>query len=410
MFKSSKRKIVAAIMSVLTFLWVGTLCVIYISSYSDVKYNDREMLKEHATLYVLNQHTDIAPEPIKPFPNKGPHSDTDRFKLSTFYSVALSYDGSVLEIRNDKAVIYTDKELEEAAKKAVLRNAPSGEIDDLIYYKVDKNGYILVAFMDNTIIHESMNTLFRYTLIFGGVALVCLFFLAVYLAKRIVDPLEESYKKQKQFVSDAGHELKTPVSVISANSELLSREIGENQWLSNIQYEAARMGTLVGQLLELARSENVTEETEELDMSHLVKGEVLPFEAVLYEQALTLYTDISDGLIIQGDAAKIKQLVAILLDNAVKHSAGGNEVWLTLQKEHGYAKLSVKNRGEEIKKEDIPQLFDRFYRVDTVRNSDSNHYGLGLAIAKAIATSHKGKIGVECFDGFVEFSVTIPLI
>lgn len=149
--------------------------------------------------------------------------------------------------------------------------------------------------MDNTIMEESVSTLFRYTLIFGGIAMVLFLFLSIFLAKKIVTPLEESYKKQKQFISDAGHELKTPVSVVSVNAELLSREIGDNQWLSNIQYENQRMGLLVSQLLQLARTENVLPQMERIDFSHLVIGESLPFESVAFEQGLVLKCEIEPG-------------------------------------------------------------------------------------------------------------------
>ncbi|MBE6931564.1 MAG: GHKL domain-containing protein [Ruminococcaceae bacterium] len=410
MFKKSRKKIVAAIMSILTLLWVGTLCVIYVSSYFEVATTNQEMLKEHAERYMLEKPMGGAFDPMKPFPDRGPHFDTNQFKLSTFYTVAISYDNNVIEIRNDDAAVYTDAELESAARQVLKKSNTNGVIDNLVYYRMDKGGYTLVSFMDNTIIRESMNTLFRYTLIFGGVAIIALYFLAAYLANKIVTPLEESYQKQKQFISDAGHELKTPVSVVSANAELLSREIGDNQWLQNIQYENERMGMLVGQLLDLARTENVAPQMEHIDFSRLVAGEALPFESVAFEKGLTLNTNITSNIGVIGSSTQLKQIVSILLDNAIRHSKGGGEVWLSLTKEHGFAKLSVINKGDEIPAEQREHIFERFYRVDTARNSEDKHYGLGLAIAKAITTSHKGNIAVLCFDGFVEFRVQIPTI
>ena len=263
--------------------------------------------------------------------------------------------------------------------------------------------------MDNTVINERAMTLFRYTLIFGGVALILFFFLSMYLAKKIVSPLEESYQKQKQFISDAGHELKTPISVVSANAELLCREIGNNQWLQNIQYENERMGILVGQLLDLARTENVTPQMEHIDFSRLVAGETLPFESVAFEKGLTLSTNIANDIDVVGNSTQLKQIVSVLLDNAIRHSEGAGEVRLTLTKERNFAKLSVINKGCEIPAEKREQIFERFYRVDTARNDDK-HYGLGLAIAKAIAISHKGHIDVLCYNGFVEFRVHIPTV
>lgn len=410
MFKKSRKKIVAAIMSVLTLLWVGTLCVIYVSSYFEVASKNREMLKEHAEQYMLEKPMGGAFDPMKPFPDRGPHINTNQFKLSTFYAVAISYDDMVIELKNDDAAIYTDAELEQAARQALKKTETNGVIGNLIYYKMDKGGYMLVSFMDNTIIRASMNTLFRYTLIFGGVAILALYFLAVYLAKRIVKPLEESYQKQKQFISDAGHELKTPVSVVSANAELLSREIGDNQWLANIQYENERMGKLVGQLLELARTENVKPQMEPIDFSRLVAGGTLPFESVAYEHGLTLDSQIAEGVIVQGNSTQLSQLVSILVDNAIQHGQSGKEVLVSLVHTRSAVVFSVINDGEPIAQEQMTQLFERFYRADEVRNGEDKHYGLGLAIAKAIVEVHHGKIEVSCYDGKVCFAVRLPKI
>jgi len=416
MFKKSRRKIVAAIMSILVLLWVGTLGIIYASSYFEMKHQNEQMLKAHAQMYSLpNSFGEMMP-PNRPRPdgnhgfNPGFDPQSPMFQLSTFYTVAVSYDGEILEIKNEPPTVHSDDDLKELTQRIIKDNKQYGTDDNLAFYKTDKGGYTLVTFMDNTVINESAMTLFRYTLIFGGVALVLFFFISMYLAKRIVNPLEESYQKQKQFISDAGHELKTPVSVVSANAELLSREIGDNQWLQNIQYENERMGMLVGQLLDLARTENVAPQMEHIDFSRLVAGEALPFESVAFEKGLTLNTNITSNIGVIGNSTQLKQIVSILLDNAIRHSKEEGEVWLTLSKEHGVSKLSVINKGDEIPAEQREQIFERFYRVDTARNGEDKHYGLGLAIAKAITTSHKGNIAVRCFDGFVEFRVQIPTI
>lgn len=414
MFKKSRRKIVAAIMSILVLLWVGTLGVIYASSYLEMSKQNQEMLQAHAEMYNLpNSFGEMMP-PNRPAPGGNPNfkpgfnPESPKFQLTTFYTVAVSYEAEILEIKNEPPTVHTDADLERLAKQIIKGEKNNGTENNLAFYKVDKGGYTLVVFIDNTVINESAMTLLRYTLIFGGVAMVVFFFLSVYLARKIVSPLEESYQKQKQFISDAGHELKTPVSVVNANAELLSRELGDNQWLQNIQYENERMGMLVGQLLDLARTENVTPQMEHIDFSRLVAGEALPFESVAYEKGLVLNCSISNGVGVIGNSAQLKQIVSILLDNAIRHSKEQGEVWLTLVKEHGFANLSVINKGDEISAEQREQIFERFYRVDTARNGEDRHYGLGLAIAKAITASHKGQIEVLCYNGFVEFKVQIP--
>lgn len=414
MFKKSKRKIVAAIMSILVLLWVGTLGVIYASSYFEMKNQNEQMLQAHAEMYTLPQSFEQMMPPGRPMPG-GNHGgkpgfdpESPKFQLSTFYTVAISYGGEILEIKNAPPTVHSNDDLESLARRIIENGEYTGTEDNLTFLKADKNGYVLVAFMDNTVVNESAMTLFRYTLIFGSVALVLFFFLSVFLAKKIVDPLEESYQKQKQFISDAGHELKTPVSVVSANAELLSREIGDNQWLANIQYENERMGKLVGQLLELARTENVKPQMEYLDLSRLVSGGVLPFESVAYENGLTLNSQIADGIIALGNSTQLCQLVSILVDNAIRHSRNGKEVFISLTHTRSTAVLSVINDGEPIPQEQIAHLFERFYRADEARNGDDKHYGLGLAIAKGIVEAHHGKIEVTCYDGKVCFKVRIP--
>ncbi|MBQ6753262.1 MAG: HAMP domain-containing histidine kinase, partial [Clostridia bacterium] len=218
----------------------------------------------------------------------------------------------------------------------------------------------------------------------------------------IVKPLEESYEKQKRFISDAGHELKTPVSVVNANAELLEREIGQNQWLENIQYENERMGNLVTQLLDLARLENVETVKEEVNFSKVTAGEALPFESVAFEKGISLETEIEDNVLVEGNSAQLKQVVSILIDNALRHSKGA-KVSVALKKTHGQAVLSVTNEGDEIPPEQRERIFERFYRADEARTGGENNYGLGLAIAKSVADSHGGTLSVECRDGLVEF-------
>ncbi len=419
MFRRSKWKIVAAIMAALAVLLLGTLAVIYLSSYREVAATNRGMLDRYAQLYALELRPGKPPEePGKPglsAPFRRPEGprfeDTPAFQLSTFYSVAVSKeDGSVLAVDNSDREIYTDAQLQDYALQIVASGSAGGSKERLLYAAVDKGSYTLVAFMDNTLMQDSMTTLFRYTLLFGSMAMVVLFFAALFLASRIVRPLEESYEKQKQFVSDAGHELKTPVSVISANADMLGREIGENPWLGNIQYENARMGALVTQLLELARTEQVAPEKTQVDLGRIVLGEALPFETVLFENGLRLQCDVAEGLPVLGNAPQLSQLVSILLDNAVRHSRAGGTVRVELRREKAHGVLSVTNEGTTIPEEQQKHLFDRFYRGDAARTGDENRYGLGLAIAKAIVTAHHGQISVASSNGITVFTAVLPAL
>lgn len=314
-----------------------------------------------------------------------------------------------MAVDNADMSTYSEEELTELAEKILEKGKGDGMEGRLLYRMEDKGDYMLVAFLDNTLMLESAGTLVNYTLIFGGVALVVIFFLANYLAGRIVAPLEESYERQKQFISDAGHELKTPVAVISANLELLARETGENQWLSNIQYENQRMSALITQLLDLVRAENARPQMEPVDLSRLVWGETLPFEPVAYEKGLALNSSIEEEIWVNGNSVQLKQLTSILIDNGIRHGNQGKEICLELKRIKNSAVLSVANEGREISEEQKKHLFERFYRIDQARAPEGDHYGLGHAIAKAIAQVHKGSIQVQCRDGMVIFLVKLPL-
>lgn len=420
MFRKSRKRIVAAIMSILMVLFIGTLVVIYASSYHELSERNESMLERHARMYELGEHLDIfhsAPddffedspdeEPYFEYPLKKPFEESRSFVLSTFYSVAVADDGVVLATDTGDRELYDEKTLEAYALEILQSGKRQGTKGDLVYLVEAKKGYTLVAFIDNTIMRRSMTTLLRNTFLFGSAALVLIFFLAVFLAGRIVKPLEESDRRQKQFISDAGHELKTPISVINANAELLGREVGENRWLSNIRYENERMGRLVVQLLELTRAEQTGAKPEKIDFSRLVSGGVLPFESVAYEKGLLIDTQITENITVMGSPTQLSQLVAILTDNAISHSNGGSQITVRLTENRSHAVLTVINAGEAIGQEAAQRIFERFYRIDEARTGDETHYGLGLSIAKAVVQAHKGTIEVRCYDGLVEFRATV---
>lgn len=422
MFKKTRVKIILSIMAVIIVILLGTMAIIYGTSYAQMSADNQQMLKLYARQYSLKHTGDsnrskeeeekenVRPkEPEKMSHNVPPPEKKHKFDVSTFYAVAISGDGTVLQVDNEAGTMYSDATLTEYAQKIISGTSKKGVKGSLAYYKSEKKDYTLVVFMDNVVMQGGMVMLFRNTMIFGCFSIVAVFIAAIFLARRIVSPLEESYQKQKQFISDAGHELKTPISVVGASAELLEKEIGDNQWLSNIQYENERMASLVKQLLELTKTENVALQLERVDFSRLTAGEILPFESIAFEHGLQLESQITEGIYVNGDSGRLKQLVSILIDNAICHSENCNVVNITLQAEHNYAKLSVVNHGKEIPVEQQKQIFERFYRIDSARSGDDRHFGLGLAIAGAITNSHNGEITVSCEKGEIEFSVQLPI-
>ena len=419
MFGKTKRKIVFTVAFSLIALMTVTLATIYISNRIALDRDNREMLKTFAERYTLeeqgerqdgDQRPDDAPEP-KPGDRNEPPDDrrgkNERaFRLSTFYSVAYSKDGEVLAVNGGE--LQSRESVLERAASIMKTGRTSGKSGNMTYLVEEREDFTLVAMIDGTINDDHQTRLFYQMLIIGAAATAVLFVLSIFLARAIVRPLEENDKRQKRFVSDAGHELKTPIAVISANGELLRRQIGENEWLDNIDYENEKMSALVKQLLDLSHAERGDLPMQTLDFSTLVSGETLPFESLAFEKGRPVVSTVEEGLTVKGNANQLRQLVSILLDNALSHGTGG-EIELALKKEKHSALLTVSNEATDLDAKQIPHLFDRFYRADEAREDNEGHYGLGLSIAKAVVSAHGGSITADCKDGRAVFTVALPL-
>ena len=414
MFRRSRRKIILSIMGSLILLFAVTLSVILLASFGEIRHKNVEMLERYVAEYSLDEVTskqtkaDLPVEKMMGRREPPPSNERSGYQLSTFYSVALSDEGKVLAVDNEGRDAYQEEELVQIARKISSQDQRSGSMGNITYIVEDKEGYTLVAFMDNTVSEAGLKTMLRYVFLVGGLAILAMFFIASILSGFIISPLEENDRQQKRFISDASHELKTPIAVIATNAEMLSRELGHNEWLSNIQYETDRMDRLVKQLLDLSHAESAIVPMESLDFSRLVTGETLAFESLAFDKGKTFVTKIETGIILMGNPSQLTQLVSILLDNAIRHSTG-KEIGVSLVRRPHTALLTVTNDGNEIPPEKIHHLFERFYRVDEARNSESNHYGIGLSIAKAIAEKHGGNIDVFWQDGKISFTVNLLL-
>ena len=424
MFNKTRRKIVSTVVFSLLALMLVTLTTIYVSTRIAIDRDSREMLQTFAERYTLEEQMplpdgenrpDDKPD-FKPDDKNEPYEPRDdgrgkgerEFQLSTFYSVAYSKEGEVLAVYSGNDDLQSEESLLETAASILSNGKKDGKAGSMTYLVEERDDYTLVAMIDQTINDNNQTLLFRQMLIIGTVSLAVLVLISVFIARRIVRPLEENDKRQKRFVSDAGHELKTPIAVLSANSELLRREVGENEWLDNIDYENARMSDLVKQLLALSKAENGELPKETVDFSQLVAGEVLPFETLAYEKGKTIGSEIESGLFTEGNPNQLRQLVSILLDNALSHGTT-DKIGLSLRREKRHAVLTVSNGADEMSAEQLSHLFDRFYRADEARSESGAHYGLGLSIAKAVATAHGGEIRAEYGDGKAAFTVTLPV-
>ena len=284
----------------------------------------------------------------------------------------------------------------------------------LRFYRTAYGGSEYIIFADVSSEAATLRALARTCVFIGLGSLAVFFLLSLLLARWAVKPVEKAWKQQTEFVSDASHELKTPLTVILTNAEMLrSPEAGpeeKERYSANILSMAERMRSLVESLLSLARADNgvLPASFEDVDLSALVSEAVLPFEPVFFERGLTLESRIEPGITVRGSGSYLRQVTDILLDNARKYASGGT-VTLTLEKAaHSKALLRVYSPGEIIPEEERESIFRRFYRIDKARDGDGS-YGLGLAIARSIVTEHRGKIWCEGAENGNCFCVQLPL-
>lgn len=269
---------------------------------------------------------------------------------------------------------------------------------------------MVVVLVDYSAQHTQQVQTFFVSVALGLALAALLAWLCLVLSRWIVKPVQQTFDKQKQFISDASHELKTPLTVIGANVEMLKETVGENKYLGYIATQTQSMTGLVNDLLALARVENGvgSRQPQPVDFGRTVESAVLPFESVAFEENISLETAVPLGLWVLGSAEQLHRLTAILVDNALCHTAAGKKVTVSLEIEKEKCLLRVANEGEPIPPQEQHRIFERFYRTDVARNRGENHYGLGLAIASSIAAQHKGRIGVECADGVTTFWVRLP--
>ena len=224
--------------------------------------------------------------------------------------------------------------------------------------------------------------------------------LMLLLSKRIVKPVAESYEKQKRFITDAGHEIKTPLAIIEADAEVLEMDFGENEWTDDIKHQTQRLADLTKDLIYLSRMEEEQRSVQMIDfpVSDVVSESVQSFQALAKTKGKHFKYNIQPGITMYGDEKAISQLTNILLDNALKYSTENGTILLDLKKQGRSIRLAVENSVENMSKENIEHMFDRFYRADNSRNSQTGGYGIGLSIAKAVVEAHKGKISASLKD------------
>lgn len=398
-----------------TILIVCFISMITIFFYQDYKQEKDNILGALKIAYGMTHRIDINREkPKEPIPkqnSKGLNEKEDNrmiFVDSTIYTVQLDEDDTILEVINHSQNSVGDKKIEELATKILKEKKVNNKIGFLLVNRYSyryRKGNSLIILDNKKITNRLRLNLINYVLLFI-VGEFIFFYLARFLTKKITKPMEEAFEKQKRFIVDASHELKTPLSVIMASSEALEEEPKDKKWLKNIKSETERMNNLIMHLLDLAATEEGIEEEKTCEnLSKIIELSVLTLESVAYEKDVTLDYQLEEDIKYPLNSNSIKQLVEILLDNAIKHSESKTKIMIRLETKKEEVIFTVKNKGEAIPKGEEERIFERFYRVDKARNREENRYGLGLAIAKNIAISHNGEISAKSENGYTTFKV-----
>ena len=396
MIKKLNQRIFLLIMVSLSIIILGTIILFAVLNYSNTI---------NTTTFMLDRFMGEEPK-------KSPDERADDYKIKSETTINGVYnflvqDSIIVQSSNPS----NDKIINEYALKIAKKNTEKGIIGRYIYrVRKIKPNTVRITFVENEDTISHIKTIYIVSSIIAIASLFTIYKLAKKVSKMIVKPVEETFEKQKQFISDASHELKTPLAVIEANSDVLENEIGKNKWIDYIQNETESMNNLINELLLLAKIENVdnVKEYKQLNLSKEVEIILSMFESMAYEKQVIIKSKINENITMNGNKEDIEHIVSTLTDNAIKHTEAQKEVVVELKKEKNEIILEVKNMGDLIPEEEREKIFERFYRIDKSRNRNEKRYGLGLAIAKSTIEKYNGKIEVFYKDNYTVFRVTIP--
>lgn len=402
------RRLRIQFIAVCMLLVTAVLTVVTAIGYSSVKRNLEDTSRQ--TLQQILQE-ESTPEPNRKhdlFPDSGevqmPYFTVEIWNHQTIYITGGTYEN-----------LEDTEELKEILTICLEQGNDEGKIDSyqLRYMRQSNNIFIRIAFVDISMEQSALQNTVRGYLLVSALALLLLLGVSVILSWWVTRPVAKAWQQQHQFLSDASHELKTPLTVILSNAELLeatSMDDRPARWVDNIQAEAQRMKSLVEEMLTLARADNMTHTSvmTELCLSDIAVDCALSFEPVAFEAGKPLQYDLQEEVRVLGDSGKIRQVIAVLLDNAIKYGCAGRPVTMELSTAERTARLVVTNEGDTIPPEQLSHLFERFYRADASRGEQAG-FGLGLSIAAAIAKEHNGTLRADSEDGKIRMTFTLPL-
>lgn len=398
----------------LTMVTLFLLLTFIVSGMNILNYNSITQDAD-ALLAILSENHGAFPEFKFNRPGKIPNRVTPETPYeSRYFSILLNTSNRVIHINTSMIAAVDGETAVTYAQKALSGRSDRGFIDNYRYHIHADPGTLRITFLDCS----RTLTAFRHFL-FASILMACFGYIAVFFAifffsGRIIRPIAESYEKQKRFITDAGHEIKTPLTIINADADVLEMDLGENEWLSDIRLQTKRLTSLTNELVYLSRME---ESESPLALAPIAFSEIVnetahSFQSLAQTQGKDLRSSIQPQLSVVGEEMAIRQLVSILLDNALKYSPSGGIVTMDVCQRGKTVQMEVFNTTvNPVEKDKLNLIFDRFYRLDSSRSTQTGGYGIGLSLAKAIVNAHNGKISVSTMDGHsLQFLVQFALL
>lgn len=317
-----------------------------------------------------------------------------------YFSVSFEENGKLAAVDTSKIAAVSTSQSVKMAKELLAQASTSGYYGNYKYLADKTDGQTLYIFLDCTKNIQSERQLLLISILVSVVGIIVVFIFVVLLSPKMIRPVAESYEKQKQFITNAGHEIKTPLAVIDSCTDVIELEQGESKWTSGIRSQVQRLGALTAELTSLARLDEQTElPKEEFSLSEQVTDVLTSFYLLAEQQGLTLEADVQPEISYTGNAPMLEELCSILLDNAIKYTTPGGTIRVSLKRKGRRVLITCENPAAGLTQGSQSHLFDRFYRGDISRGGNQPGYGIGLSMAEAIVTAHHGKIEADSPDG-----------
>lgn len=393
MIQTLQRRFVVTAMSAISLLLILLLGAINVANIILV----RNQVSDRLSMISENEGN---PDNLPAFPGgmapRGPKNARDAFFSSIFFVVRMDSEGNVVYVDVSRTSSLTEEEAVDLARQACDSGSQSGKIDSYQYRIQDSQGGLgkVAVFLDTS---GDIYSYLRVLFLSAAVGMACwamMLAVVILLSKRAIRPIAINMEKQKQFVTNAGHEIKTPLAIIQSNTEAMELYHGENKWSRNIKEQTVRLNELMKNLLALARMDETAAKQNPVDfsLSELLEESVRCFVERLDLQGIALQTQIQPAVVLRANREHIAQLISVLMDNAAKYTNAGGRVCVTLEKNDRRILLQFKNTCAQLPPGPPDKLFDRFYRADESRTQRNGGYGIGLSVAQSIVEAYGGRI------------------